>query len=60
MTTLRKGDRVQNLIGHWYEIVDGETNPWQPTVQPLTPVGTELRPVGTPVRVFRSDLRIDK
>ena len=56
--TLRKGQQVQSIIGHWFEVVDA-SNQWQPIVQPLTMIGTSLRALGYPVRVFRSDLRVD-
>ena len=49
------GDRVRDLLGHWYLVIDG--GPWQFRVQPLAVVGVTERPIGPPIFVGRSDLR---
>lgn len=51
-------DRVQNTIGHWFDVIEVNAGGYQLRVQPLTMVGTTLRPFGPPVWVFRSDLRL--
>ena len=61
--TYQVGDRVQDGLGHWYEIsrliLTAEGFVVGYWVQALTPVGTpaELRPIGTQVRMWPYEIR---
>lgn len=48
---IKAGDRIQNIIGHWYDVLEVLIPGVLYRVQPLTYVGIELRPFGGPCRM---------
>jgi len=55
MTPLTRGTLIQDLLGHWYDVVEPPAGPYAPIrVQALTPVGEALRPLGAPCWASRS------
>lgn len=58
MRTIKQGERVQDILGHWYEVL-ATLNDWVFRVQPLTPIGSPavLQPLGGPVTMRRSEMK---
>lgn len=63
MNTPRIGDRVRDMCGQSYDVVEVQANGYRFRVQPLTRATIDgkdtLVPLGGPVTVGRSDLVID-
>lgn len=58
---VQPGDRIQNALGHWYDVLETRAQGFQLRVQPLTPATVEgketLIPLGPPLWAGRSDFK---